>query len=419
MIGNWDASSALTTKPARTGTVLPATCSTGEAFFNTAAAGGQNLYLCKPDNTWTQLTAGGGSMTWPGSPGIAIYSGTGAWGTSLTAPSGTTVGTTDQQTLTNKTLTNPSLGAGSGMTISIPNAGTTGTTQYKTAKLTGAPSTAVIGSTSDTNGIVGIVVGGAGTTGSAEVARAGEATCTFDGTTTAGHYVQLSSSVGGDCTDAGAAYPTSGQVLGFVLSTIGSAGNATVLLRPDIQATTGGGGGSITVNGSGSGTNLSNTTPAAGTGYTNVIFQISGANMSAEIQRSTFKGFTICAGGCYITPTLETIIFGMIADVTGTISSCRIGAATYPVGAALTVDVLKNPTITITNGVPALSGGNSIFSSAVLTLANGSSAVAEVTAMNATYAAMVDGDRYYPVVTGAGGWSTVPQGVVISCTISY
>jgi hypothetical protein len=61
MTGAWDASNALTTKPAKAGTVLPATCSTGEAFFKTDAAGGQNLYLCKPDDTWTQMTAGGGS----------------------------------------------------------------------------------------------------------------------------------------------------------------------------------------------------------------------------------------------------------------------------------------------------------------------------------------------------------------------
>ena len=350
---------------------------------------------------WILVNGGGGSMTWPGSPGIAIYSGSGAWGTSLTAPSGTTVGTTDQQTLTNKTLTNPSLGAGSGMTISIPNAGATGTTQYKTAKLTGAPSTAVIGSTSDTSGIVGIVVGGAGTTGSAEVARAGEAARAFDGATTAGHYVQLSSSVNGDCTDAGATYPTSGQVLGFVLSTIGSAGNATVLLRPDIQATTGGGGGSITVNGSGSGTNLSNTTPAAGTGYTNVTFQISGANMSAEIQRQLTATFLLCAGGCYAG---ETTNWKWSAPFALTFTGCVIDAATYPTGAAVTVDLLKGGTTTI-------------FSSTVPTLAGGSSVYSTDTGMAAN-AAFTQGQYLIASVLTAG--STVAgQFVNLVCTATY
>lgn len=61
MIGSWDASNALSTKPMKSGTTLPAACSAGEAFFKTDAASGQNIYLCNPDNSWTQVTAGGGS----------------------------------------------------------------------------------------------------------------------------------------------------------------------------------------------------------------------------------------------------------------------------------------------------------------------------------------------------------------------
>jgi hypothetical protein len=151
----------------------------------------------------------------------------------------TIVGRATTDTLTNKTLTNPSLGvAPSAVTITIANAGTTGTSVNALAKLTGAPSTAVIAATTDTSGIVGIVIAGAGTTGSAQVTRAGTAACAFDGATTAGDYVQISSSVAGDCHDTGAAtYPTSGQVLGRVLQTIGSAGNANMTLSgAEVQA---------------------------------------------------------------------------------------------------------------------------------------------------------------------------------------
>ncbi len=52
---------------------------------------------------WAAQTGGSG-MTWPSAAGIAVYGGSSAWGTSLTAPSGTIVGTSDTQTLTNKTL---------------------------------------------------------------------------------------------------------------------------------------------------------------------------------------------------------------------------------------------------------------------------------------------------------------------------
>src|SRR5262249_9613742 len=51
-----------TTKPAKTGATLPATCSSGEVFFNTSASSGQNIYLCQPANTWTQVTGGSGSL---------------------------------------------------------------------------------------------------------------------------------------------------------------------------------------------------------------------------------------------------------------------------------------------------------------------------------------------------------------------
>jgi hypothetical protein len=61
MEGAWDASGAQTTKPARTGTALPAACSPGEVFFLTGAPGGQNLYLCNPGSTWT--LAGGGARS--------------------------------------------------------------------------------------------------------------------------------------------------------------------------------------------------------------------------------------------------------------------------------------------------------------------------------------------------------------------
>jgi hypothetical protein len=48
------------TRPVKTGTVLPAACSTGDLFFNTASAAGSNLYGCVSANTWALQSGGGG-----------------------------------------------------------------------------------------------------------------------------------------------------------------------------------------------------------------------------------------------------------------------------------------------------------------------------------------------------------------------
>ena len=49
---NVDFSDAISTKPSKVGTVLPAICGVGETFFNTSAPSGQNLYGCAALNTW-------------------------------------------------------------------------------------------------------------------------------------------------------------------------------------------------------------------------------------------------------------------------------------------------------------------------------------------------------------------------------
>ncbi len=67
--GTWDAAGAASTRPAKTGTSMPAACAIGEQFFKTDAAAGQNLFLCTAMNTWTQMSGGTGGAGLPAMTG--------------------------------------------------------------------------------------------------------------------------------------------------------------------------------------------------------------------------------------------------------------------------------------------------------------------------------------------------------------
>jgi len=68
---------------------------------------GTNTYVLTSNGTTAQWAApgGGGGMTYPTGTGIAVVTSGSSWGTTLTAPSGAIVGTTDTQELTNKRVT--------------------------------------------------------------------------------------------------------------------------------------------------------------------------------------------------------------------------------------------------------------------------------------------------------------------------
>jgi hypothetical protein len=58
---NMDFGAAISTRPFKTGTILPSTCQVGESFFKSDAEAGQNLYGCTGINQWS-LQAGGGGV---------------------------------------------------------------------------------------------------------------------------------------------------------------------------------------------------------------------------------------------------------------------------------------------------------------------------------------------------------------------
>jgi hypothetical protein len=203
-----------------------------------AAAGNYNFNLpTSPGASGQPLLSGGGGGT-PMTFGTLSVGGGGIGKATITsnvlqkgAGTGPMADSSITDDGTNVTITEPV--DTPTVTSQVVNAGTTGTTVNKLAKLTGAPSTAVIITTADTSGIEGVVYAGAGTTGSAKIAREGQVSCVFDSGTVAGDYVQASPTAAGSCRDVGAAFPSNGaQVLGRVLSTNAAAGTFAMRVLP-------------------------------------------------------------------------------------------------------------------------------------------------------------------------------------------
>lgn len=141
------------------------------------------------------------------------------------------------------------------ITVEILNDGSTGTTLNYLAKINSAGN-AVLTATSDTSGATGIVISGAGASGKAEITQMGLAVCAFDGSTTIGDYVQISSTAAGKCHDAGSSSPATGQIIGRAMVTGSGAASRLVLLA----AGGGGSGSTLQVQGQSEGSSHAATT---------------------------------------------------------------------------------------------------------------------------------------------------------------
>ncbi len=125
----------------------------------------------------------------------------------------------------------------------IPNDASTGTVLNELAVFnTNSPSQAVLASTSSTNGVIGLVQGGAGKSGNAAITWRGYAYCIFDNATTAGDVVIASTSSAGDCHDTGSGAQPSAQLIGYVDVTNATSGQ-TNGMRVSLQSPQGSGGG--------------------------------------------------------------------------------------------------------------------------------------------------------------------------------
>lgn len=191
---------------------------------------------------------GGGGGTPGGSNGNVQYNNSGAFGgasdfnysasgTQLGSPTGGAegAGTINVQSgvYNNGTLLANSTGTSLGVAPlleQLPNLASPGTTANTLTIYSGNAVTAAL--TTSTTNAMGICVSNCGTTGNALIAIGGQVGCVFDGATTAGDFVEVSTTVGGDCHDAGATVPTNVGVYGVVLSTNASGGTYSVDLSP-------------------------------------------------------------------------------------------------------------------------------------------------------------------------------------------
>lgn len=193
-----------------------------------------------------------------------------------------------------------------------PNDTVTGTVAGLITKLSGAPSKAITTGLADTGGAIGICVSGCGTSGSASISTVGMAACTFDGATTAGDYVQISSTTAGNCHDSGVSYPTAGQAVGRVL-----------------------------------------TTNVGGGSYNVALFATEIRGNPAQLIIKTGRNSSVCSTGAGAGASCTTTITwnsGAFADTNYEASCSGIGPTQFPFYTGITSQLAASVTVQITNG---------------------------------------------------------------------
>lgn len=228
-------------------------------------------------------------------------------------------------------------GNASGVAVQYTNEGTTGTAFGMLVKTANAPQVAISAQTTDTIGIIGICKSGCGKTGTSIIQETGIGQCSFDGSVTAGDFVQNSSTSAGKCHDTGAAtYPTTvGEVIGRVQITASGPGLYPVnLFSPDVVSPSGSGSGTV------------NSAPLGSTPYYSAATTISGgkvlsacafAGATADVQINAAMAALPAGGG-----TIDLTCYGATNQTIAaqvTIGSCT----TKP-----TVNVIVDPATVFT-----------------------------------------------------------------------
>ncbi len=207
-------------------------------------------------------------------------------------------------------------------TVSLPNS-STGTTNNKLAKVVNTAGVLqaqiITTSSADQAAVIGCVISGGGTSGTALIMIAGTGSCYFDGATTAGHIAVPSSTSAGALHDTGSAStPATGEVVATVGATnsCGSppcliAGN--LFMTPDIVASGGAGNGGGGGNGSRSFQNItsgSNTTATMTVGTGGSLAPTG----SGTLQANTYSANTVNSAAMAVVNTRRVCSMVVGAD---------------------------------------------------------------------------------------------------------
>jgi len=216
----------------------------------------------------------------------------------------------------------PPAGTAALQALYLPNDTSTGTTLFTLTKISAAGNAIKLATTDNRTGVaVGIVNAGAGTSGSAVIVEAGQVPCVFDGATTNGDFVTVSTTTAGDCKDFGANPPFDGsQLIGRVNSTNAAGGTyaLTLLIMPPGAS----GFGTITTNG---------TAVAAGTAQAQPTVTFTGlttssrcvATVSGALPATWQTGIALL---CAVTANTATV-----SEVNGTAASITPASVTLNV----------------------------------------------------------------------------------------
>jgi hypothetical protein len=325
---------------------------------------------------------------------------------------------------------NIDVSSGSSYLIETPNAGTTGTTANTLAKLNSSGA-AVIASTMDIDGMMGVVVGGAGITGNAQIAVNGQASCVFDGATTAGDYVTISSTATGDCHDSGASRSTTSQTIGHVLTTNASTGTYMITLgisSAPLLATSNGTTPSAFSFTNQTGVNTSTTiTSNAVTliGFTGTITATCGSGCTAIAHNGTWGGTTVTgfqAGDSIAIQQISSASIGTATNATVTAGSTLSTTWTVtttsstPSAFSFTNQAGDSTSLTYSSNAVTLSG----FTGTLTATCTACTSIANNGVWGGTtYPGFVSGNTIaMRVVSSAGAGSTVTATAMVGATTS-